>query len=111
MRDDLNGLFDMHLFTIIHKIVEQDNWEYRVVVSDIDERVTAELEKLNDVVIAFIDENTRPSPQFLEHHNQIFYLQQEDLKAASEPNEFRRIESGGTITRSKFLFPFIIFLF
>ncbi|KAI9333701.1 hypothetical protein BDR26DRAFT_921232 [Obelidium mucronatum] len=95
LRDDLNGLFDMYLFTI-------SAVDYRVIVSVFDERVPPELDNLKDKIIKFIgNQNQWPAPEFLKHHNDIFAFRQEKLKAAAEAPFLNRSESGDTVTNDK----------
>ncbi|KAI8845050.1 hypothetical protein BJ741DRAFT_137269 [Chytriomyces cf. hyalinus JEL632] len=90
LRDDLNELFGMYLFTIV---ASSDDGEYQVIVSDLDAQVlpndldnqiTAELRGYNGKIITFVgNQNQWPALEFLKHHNDVFTFRQESRKASS----------------------------
>ncbi|KAI8606795.1 hypothetical protein BC830DRAFT_1159955 [Chytriomyces sp. MP71] len=94
MRKDLHAMFDMYLFTIV-----LNAGEYRVRVSDLDKRVSAELRAHHDTAIAFkVNENQWPGATFLKKHNADFNSRQLELKAAAEARDLKKSESGDTFT-------------
>ncbi|TPX52175.1 hypothetical protein CcCBS67573_g09920 [Chytriomyces confervae] len=80
LRNDLNRLYDLHLFTI-----EFSAGEYQVTVSELDKWISAELQSYDGKIVAFTgNPDEWPAVEFLKHHNRIFKFRQKKLKAAAE---------------------------